>query len=318
MPDVPEATYLFSGSGQPLDGTVVQIEDKASDVLAHIRKLTAQVPFASQAEERREFPRVSKDALKDVILEAEVVDDTVRIKTSSSDVGVYLGYVVNARSVLGISLLTAEQLLALGDHYAECLLVSRPVTCDEHRDARQAIMFLLRATESDLSTRQLGDVADKLFYLIDDLQDCSEFQKALEVLSGAGTDHEVAETYLVFSRSNVPRNDEIRKEARRASLERYLKYLADHHDNLGSKRLVLSSIERTRELWRDGGFNDPHPLPASLYPIPDSLYSIPDSLFFIPDHLYPISRSTIQPLLTFEGSIMFDDDQDDYSLKCDS
>ena len=202
-PPIPEEVYLFDRFGEPVRGSVLRLGD----------------------EEKRAFPKISEDALKDVSREVEFKDDDLRFRSKA---GTYLGSAQNASSVLGNALLTFEQAFQLGRHYAECE-TPREQPCDR-RDSRLGVTYLLRAIEAeDEDTDKKEGAVKQLFFLLGDLRRCQEFQKLATGINQLRDPpqqyHELAETYLKFSqRTGAGANEKL--EARKAAFKYYLAYLS--------------------------------------------------------------------------------------------
>ena len=223
-PSIPEEVYLFDRFGEPVRESVLRLGD----------------------EEKRVFPRISEDALKDVNRDVEIEDDDLRFR---SKVGTYLGSVQNASSVLGDAFLTFEQVFRLGKHYAECE-IPREQPCDR-RDSRLTVTYLLRAIEvEDEDTDKREDAVKQLFFLLGDLRGCQEFQKLATGISQFRDPphqyHELAETYLKFSqRADASANRKL--EARKAAFKYYLAYLGEVR-RPESSNLLRSSRDLAIEL----------------------------------------------------------------------
>ena len=172
--------YLFDSQGEPLGATLMADQDTI-----------------------RDFPVIPSEVLNNVARDVEVdgVDLVIRTESTSVD----LGRVRDARARLGIRLMTPEQLLGLGLHYAECRSTTEN-GCVGRRSAPQAVDYLVRALSAGplVSVHELA--AEQLFFLSDYVTRCSDFRLMLDAISSSRSPpkryHELAETYLAFSRSD--------------------------------------------------------------------------------------------------------------------
>lgn len=228
-PEPSTKVYLFDLQGEPFESTLLQGEDTLMS-----------------------FPGIARDALRDVTRSVEVEGADLVIRSSS---GVRLGRVRNARDSISTALLTSEQLLGLGHYYAECR-ESGQVPCESRRSGSQAVSYLLGAVSAGVDTPVQEAAAVELFYLLDYMNRCDEFGRLADAISSSRRPpkryHELAETYLAFSRSAVAdAHPGQRREARKGALKYYLSYLAFFGERAVADTIgaTVNARQRVRELW---------------------------------------------------------------------
>ena len=224
-PPLQRPVYLFGNDGEPLKKTVLRLGE----------------------DEARVFDEIRKDELKDVVRKVELDMDNNALRFQTQD-GTNLGFVENA-SALGDSLLPFEETFQLGMRYAECQTPGEQ-PCQNRRDSRQAVTYLLRALQVDDDTDKREDAVKQLFFLLGSLRGCEEFQQMATGVKKFRTPphqyHELAETYLKFSQ-RVEAGTIEKLEAQKGSLKYYLAYLSA----MGNKEfddLIESSQGRARGL----------------------------------------------------------------------